>query len=58
VPINTSKDFIHHYLFDIGFDSRLNPFKEREDDVDQPMNTSKDPLHIPNSPMTQFKKRH
>jgi hypothetical protein len=33
-------------LFDTDFDSRSNPFKEREDDVDQPRNTSKDPLHI------------
>jgi len=51
-------DCIHHYLFDIGFDSRSNPFKKREDGVDQPINTSNDPLHIPNGPMTRFKKRH
>ena len=25
------------------------------DDVDQPRNTSKDPLHVPNGPMTQSK---
>jgi hypothetical protein len=42
-------------LFDIGFDSRSNPFEERGDDVDQPKNTSNDPLHSPNSPMTQSK---
>ena len=35
-------------LFDTDFDSRLNPFEERGDDADQPRNTSKDPLHVPN----------
>jgi hypothetical protein len=39
-------------LFDTGFDSRSKTFEEREDDVDQPRNTSKDPLHVPNGPMT------
>jgi hypothetical protein len=39
-------------LFDTDFDSRSNPFEEIGDDVDQPKNTSKDPLHVPNSPMT------
>jgi len=42
-------------LFDIDFDSRSNPFKERGDDVDQPRNISKGPLHVPNSPMTLSK---
>jgi hypothetical protein len=42
-------------LFDTDFDSRLNPFKERGDDVDQPRNTRKDPLHVPNGPMTPSK---
>jgi hypothetical protein len=42
-------------LFDIDFDSMSNPFKERGDDVDQPKNTSKDPLHIQNGPMTRSK---
>jgi hypothetical protein len=42
-------------LFDTDFDSRSNPFEERGDDVDQPRNTSKDPLHVPNSPMTRSK---
>jgi hypothetical protein len=37
-------------LFDTCFDSRLNPFEERGDDVNQPKNTSKDPLHVPNGP--------
>jgi hypothetical protein len=42
-------------LFDTDFDSRSNPFEERGDDVDQPKNTSKDPLHVPNGPMTRSK---
>jgi hypothetical protein len=42
-------------LFDTDFDSRSNPFKERGDDADQPRNTSKDPLHVPNGPMTRSK---
>jgi len=42
-------------LFDTDFDSRSNPFEERGDDVDQPRNTSNDPLHVPNGPMTQSK---
>ena len=42
-------------FFDTDFDSRSNPFEERGDDVDQPRNTSKDPLHVPNDPMTRSK---
>ena len=42
-------------LIDIDFDSRSNPFEERGDDVDQPRNTSKDPLHVLNGLMTQGK---
>jgi hypothetical protein len=42
-------------LFDIGFDSRSHHFKERGDDVDQPINSSKDPLHVLNGLMTQGK---
>jgi len=42
-------------LFETDFDSSSNPFEERGDDVDQPRNTSKDPLHVPNGPMTQSK---
>jgi len=30
-------------------------FEERGDDVDQPRNTSKDPLHVSNGPMTRSK---
>jgi len=41
-------------LFDTDFDSRSNPFKERGDE-DRPRNTSKDPLHVPNAPMTRSK---
>ena len=40
-------------LFDTNFDLRSNPFEERGDDVDQPRNTSKDPLHVPNGPMNR-----
>jgi hypothetical protein len=42
-------------LFDIDFDSRSNRFEERGDDVNQPRNTNKDPLHVPNGPMTRSK---
>ena len=42
-------------LFDIGFDSRSHHLKERGDDVDQPINSSKDPLHVLNGLMTQGK---
>ncbi|KAL3575142.1 hypothetical protein D5086_023243 [Populus alba] len=37
------------------FDSRSNPFENRGDDVDQPRNISKDPLHVPNGPITRSK---
>ena len=40
-------------LFDTDIDSRSNPFEERGDDADQPKNTSTDPLHVPNGPMTR-----
>ena len=42
-------------MFDTGFDLRSNPFEERGDDVDQHRNTSKDPLHVRNGPMTRSK---
>ncbi|XP_011048931.1 PREDICTED: uncharacterized protein LOC105142821 [Populus euphratica] len=42
-----------HSTFD--FDSRSNPFEERGDDAGQPRNASKDPLHVPNGPMTRSK---
>ena len=42
-------------MFDTGFDLRSNPFEERGDDVDQSRNTGKDPLHVPNGPMTWSK---
>jgi hypothetical protein len=44
-------------LFDIIFDSRSNPSEERGDDVDQPRNTSKELLHVPNGLMTRSKTR-
>jgi hypothetical protein len=37
-------------LFDTGFDSRSNPFKERGDDLDQPRSTRKDSLYVLNGP--------
>jgi hypothetical protein len=40
-------------LFNIGLDSRSNHFKERKDDVDQPMNITKDPLHVLNRLITK-----
>ena len=39
-------------LFDVGDDSRLNPFKERGDDAIQP---SKDPLEVPVGPITRLR---
>ena len=42
-------------LFDIGFDLRSNPFEERGDDVDQPTNSSKNPVHVLNGLMTRGK---
>jgi hypothetical protein len=41
-------------LFHTGFDSKLNPFEERGDDVDQPTNT-KDPLQVLSGPITWSK---
>ena len=43
-------------LFDVGDDSRSNPFKERGDDADQPntmCNHSNDPLEVPIGPITR-----
>ena len=39
-------------MFDIGDDSRSNPFEERGDDAIQ---TSKDPLEVPVGPVTRLK---
>ena len=39
-------------LFDVGDDSRSNPFEERGDDAIQP---SKDPLEVPVSPVTRLR---
>jgi len=41
-------------LFDTSFDSISNPFEERGDDVDHPVNI-KDPLHVLNEPITRSK---
>jgi hypothetical protein len=40
-------------LFNTGLDSRSNRFEEIKDDVDQPMNINKDPLHVPNKLITK-----
>jgi hypothetical protein len=43
-------------LFDTSFDLRSNHFEVSRDDVNQPTNT-KDPLHIPNEPITTSKEK-
>ena len=43
-------------LFDVGDDSRSNPFEERGDDEDQPnikRNYANDPLEVPLGPITR-----
>ena len=43
-------------LFDVGNDSRSNPFEERGDDADQPntkRNHANDPLEVPIGPITR-----
>ena len=43
-------------LFDVGDDSRSNPFEERGDDEDQPntkRNHANDPLKVPIGPITR-----
>jgi len=43
-------------LFDVGDDSRSNPFEERGDDADQPntkCNHANDPLEVPIRPITR-----
>jgi hypothetical protein len=37
--VSVTFNVVNLTLFNIGFDSRLNPFGERRDDVDQPINT-------------------
>ena len=39
--------------FDVGDDSRLNPFKERENDESYAWPINKDPLFIPDGPITR-----
>jgi hypothetical protein len=53
--VNATFKVVDLTLFDTDFDSRSNPLEERGDDVDQPRNTSKDPLHVPTFPMTRSK---
>jgi len=53
--VSTTFNVANLTLFDTDFDSRSNTFEERGDDVDQPRHTSKDPLHVPNDPMTRSK---
>ena len=45
IGVRATFNVADHNLFDTGFDSRSNPFKERGDDMDQSMNT-KDPLQV------------
>jgi len=45
-------------LFDVGDDSRSNPFKERGDDADQPntkLNHANDPLEVRIGPITRVR---
>ena len=44
--------FFYLSLFDVGDDSRSNPFEERGDDVIQP---SKDPLEVPVGLVTRLR---
>jgi len=53
--VNVTFNVVNLTLFDTDFDSRSNPFEEIGDDVDQPINTSKNPLHVPNGPMIRSK---
>jgi hypothetical protein len=53
--VNATFNVVDLTLFDTSFDSRLNPFEKRGDDMDHPTNISNDPLHIPNGLMTWFK---
>jgi len=47
-------------LFDVGDDSRSNPFEERGDDADQPntkRNHANDPLEVPIGPITRAREK-
>jgi hypothetical protein len=50
--VNTTFNVSDLSLFDIGDDSRLNPFAERRDDAIQPSN---DPLEVPVGSITRFR---
>ena len=54
---NISATFIVFYLspFDVGDDSRTNPFKERGNDENQ--QEFKDPLHVPVGPITKVRSK-
>jgi hypothetical protein len=51
MPPGEESDFL--FFFEEAFEPFF--FFSRESDVDQPRNTSKDPLHVPNGPMTRSK---
>jgi hypothetical protein len=56
--VSTTFNFSDLTLFDVGDDSRSNPFKERGDDEDQPntkRNHANDPLEVPIGPITRAK---
>jgi len=55
--VNVTFNVVNLMLFDTYFDSRSNLFEERGGDVDQPINTSKDPLHVSNGPMIRSRKK-
>jgi hypothetical protein len=55
VCLNATFNIVDLTVFNTGFDWRLNTFEERGDDVNHPTNTGKDPLHVPNGPMTRSK---
>jgi hypothetical protein len=56
--VSTTFNFSDLTWFDVGDDSRSNPFKERGDDEDQPntkRNHANDPLEVPIGPITRAK---
>jgi len=56
--VSTTFNFSDLTWFDVGDDSRSNPFKEKGDDEDQPntkRNHANDPLEVPIGPITRAK---
>ena len=55
--VNATFNVFDLSLFDVGDDSRMNPFKERGNDknVASQKGLSRDPLHIPGGPITRAK---